>query len=92
MRRGQTGTYETTSAGGEKVRAFVPAPLPPRPPLVFAGDLQFALEAATLAVGRLDGVSTLLTDKSLFLYAYIRKEAVHDRLNAHHGNFHRRSG
>lgn len=76
MRRGQTGTYETTSAGGEKVRAFVPAPLPPRPPLVFAGDLQFALEAATLAVGRLDGVSTLLTDKSLFLYAYIRKEAV----------------
>jgi cell filamentation protein, protein adenylyltransferase len=76
MRRGKTGTFEITAAGGEKVRAFVPAPLPPAPPLVFDGDLQVALEGAVLAVGRLDGVSTLLSDKSLFLYAYVRKEAV----------------
>jgi len=54
----------------------VPDPLPPIPPLSFDGGLQHALEAATLAVGRLDGVSTLLPDKSLFLYAYVRKEAV----------------
>jgi Fic family protein len=40
------------------------------------GDLQRRLEAAILAVGRLDGVSTLLTDKSLILYSYMRKEAV----------------
>jgi Fic family protein len=76
MRRGETGTYESTTAGGETVRAFIPAPLPPAPPLVFEGDLQRALEAAVLAVGRLDGVSSLLTDRGLFLYAYIRKEAV----------------
>ncbi|MBM4336329.1 MAG: Fic family protein [Deltaproteobacteria bacterium] len=76
MKRGETGRYEVTSAGGETVRAFVPAPLPPAPPLDFAGDLQAGMEAAVLALGRLDGVSTLLPDKSLFLYAYVRKEAV----------------
>ena len=76
MKRAETGTYEVTSVGGESVRAFVPAPLPPAPPLAFEGDLQQALEAAVLAVGRLDGVSTLLPDKSLFLYSYVRKEAV----------------
>lgn len=76
MDRGETGRYEVTTVGGEQVRAFVPSPLPPSPPLVLDGSLQQALEAAVLAVGRLDGVSTLLPDKTLFLYAYVRKEAV----------------
>lgn len=76
MKRGATGHYEVTAVGGETVRAFIPAPLPPIPPLTFEGDLQRALELAVLALGRLDGVSTLLPDKSLFLYAYVRKEAV----------------
>lgn len=76
MRRGETGQYEVTAVGGERVRAFVPAPLPPTPPLAFEGELQRVLEAAVLAVGRLDGVSALLPDKALFLYAYVRKEAV----------------
>jgi Fic family protein len=76
VRRGETGRYELVTAGGEPVRAFVPAPLPPAPPLAFEGGLERALEAAVLAVGRLDGVSTLLPDKALFLYAYVRKEAV----------------
>jgi len=76
VKRGETGTYVLTTAGGETVRAFVPKPLPPEPPLVFDAGLQKALEAAVLALGRLDGVSTLLPDKSLFLYSYVRKEAV----------------
>jgi Fic family protein len=76
MQRGETGRYEVTSVGGEQVRAFVPAPLPPVPPLVLEGTLQQAFESAVLALGRLDGVSTLLPDKALFLYAYVRKEAV----------------
>lgn len=76
MKRGETGRYEVIAVAGERVRAFIPAPLPPVPPLVFDGALQQALEAAVLALGRLDGVSTLLPDKSLFLYAYVRKEAV----------------
>lgn len=76
MQRGVTGRYEVTSVGGEKVSAFVPAPLPPVPPLAIDGILQQALESAVLAVGRLDGISTLLPDRALFLYAYVRKEAV----------------
>jgi len=76
MKRGETGTYEVTTYGTEEVRAFLPAPLPPIPSLELAGDLQRVLEAALLALGRLDGVSTLLPDKSLFLYTYVRKEAV----------------
>jgi len=76
MKRSETGRYVETSVGGEKVRAFVPLPLPPVPPLAFDGALQRALESAVLAVGRLDGVSALLPDKALFLYAYVRKEAV----------------
>ena len=76
MKRSETGRYEMTTVGGEQVRAFVPMPLPPVPPLLMDGALQPLLEAAVLALGRLDGVSTLLPDKSLFLYAYVRKEAV----------------
>ena len=76
MKRGQTGSYEVTTFGGEPVRAFLPYPLPPAPPLVLGGELQGVLEAAVLALGRLDGVSALLPDRSLFLYAYVRKEAV----------------
>ncbi len=76
MQRGEIGRYESTSAGGEQVRAFVPAPLPPDPALLLDGPLQQALEAATLALGRLDAVSMLLPDDTIFLYAYVRKEAV----------------
>src|SRR5687767_10674122 len=76
MKRGSTGRFETTSVGGERVQAFVPAPLPPEPPLVLNGRLQALLESAHLALGRLDGVSALLPDVTLFLYSYVRKEAV----------------
>jgi len=76
MKRACPGRRQTTSTAGESVRAFVPPPLPPKPPLQLDGVLQQALEHATLALGRLDAVSTLLPDPSLFIYAYIRKEAV----------------
>ena len=76
MRRGEAGTYESTTISGEQVRAFVPLPLPPNPALALGGSLQRTLEAATLALGRLDAISTLLPDDTIFLYAYVRKEAV----------------
>ncbi len=75
MNRGITGRYEVTVAGGEAVRAFIPAPLPPVPPLDLA-VLQVRMEKAQIALGRLDGLSGLLPDIKLFLYTYIRKEAV----------------
>ncbi|MCG8588129.1 MAG: Fic family protein [Proteobacteria bacterium] len=76
MKRGESGRYEVTTVGGERVRAFLPDPLPPAPPLVLEAGVQQMLEAAVLALGRLDGVATLLPDKALFLYTYVRKEAV----------------
>jgi Fic family protein len=76
VKRNRSGTYETTSAGGETVKAFVPAPLPPVPPLAMDGGVRTALDAALLALGRLDGVSSALPDTHLLLYTYIRKEAV----------------
>ena len=76
MRRGPTGTPDLSTHGGETVRAFVPRPLPPAPPLDLGGPLQLLLERAYLAIGRLDSVSTLLPDTHLFLYTYVRKEAL----------------
>ena len=76
MQRGEIGVYESTNVGGETVRAFVPAPLPPVSALVLDGALQRRLEAAALALGRLDAVPMLLPDEALFLYTCVRKEAV----------------
>ncbi len=76
MNRKPTGTYRISTTVGEKVHAFVPLPLPPIPPLEIVGARQLLLEKATLAIGRLDSISTLLPDPHLFLYSYIRREAV----------------
>lgn len=76
MKRKRTGNYETTAAGGETVKAFVPAPLPPVPALAIEGAVRAALDAALLALGRLDGVFSVLPDTHLLLYTYVRKEAV----------------
>ncbi|MES2041014.1 MAG: Fic family protein [Pseudomonadota bacterium] len=76
MQRGKTGTYTSTIAGGIACQAFVPTPLPPQPALDISGKLQTRLNEALIALGRLDAISTLLPDAKLFLYSYVRKEAV----------------
>lgn len=69
------GTYASTSVGGEQVRAYIPPPLPPEPPLEL-GSLHEKLEAANRSLGRLDGTTSVLPDPPLFLYMYVRKEAL----------------
>jgi cell filamentation protein, protein adenylyltransferase len=76
MEREIQGKYITTSAVGETVQAFLPAPLPPVPDIEWAAELRHQFEQAHLALGRLDSISSLLPDTSLFLYMYVRKEAV----------------
>ncbi|OPY00599.1 MAG: Adenosine monophosphate-protein transferase SoFic [Syntrophorhabdus sp. PtaB.Bin184] len=77
MQRGSTGDYVVISTvGDEPVRAFAPRPLPPDPPLVIDDVMRDVLDRALLALGRLDGVTALLPDTRLFLYMYVRKEAV----------------
>jgi len=71
-----TGTYITPSAAGESFQAFVPNPLPPDPPLQLDQQARDLIEKANRALGRLDGITTLLPDVSLLLYFYVRKEAV----------------
>lgn len=70
------GRLVTTVAFNETVNAYVPQPLPPSPPLALTDELMNRLSEADRAVGRLDGVAMLLPDKALFLYMYVRKEAV----------------
>jgi Fic family protein len=70
------GRYVSTVAFDETVQAYVPPPLPPTPALEFSAPLLHKLSEADRAIGRLDGIATMLPDKALFLYMYVRKEAV----------------
>ncbi|MFN2266831.1 MAG: Fic/DOC family N-terminal domain-containing protein, partial [Desulfonatronovibrio sp.] len=76
MKREIQGRYVTISTVGEKAKAFVPAPLPPHPPIDWTPELSNKFDQTLMALGRLDSVSTLLPGTSLFLYMYVRKEAV----------------
>lgn len=72
----------TSSRGGRYVaqptgyRAFIPAPLPPDPPFRFTKELKVLLSQADSALGRLDGSIQTLPNPDLFVYMYVRKEAV----------------
>jgi cell filamentation protein, protein adenylyltransferase len=76
MKRRRTGQLITVPAPGESFQAFVPDPLPPTPALKIDPSLRAELDQALLALGRLDSLASLLPDTSLFLYMYVRKEAV----------------
>lgn len=76
MKRGLQGKYVTVSTVGETVRALVPNPLPPAVPLEISLQLRKKLDEATHALGKLDGMATYLPDVNLFLYMFVRKEAV----------------
>ena len=57
-------------------RAFIPEPLPPRPPLQLDTSLTALLSSADRALGRLDGSVLTLPNPDLFVLMYVRKEAV----------------
>ena len=76
MNRPLQGYYIPISTVGEKAQAFVPAPLPPAPPIEWTPGLLTAFDAASRALGRLDSASSLLPSTPLFIYMYVRKEAV----------------
>ncbi len=69
----RAGRYLTQTTG---YRAFIPAPLPPHPPLDFSGELHVLLSQADRALGRLDGSIKTLPNQDLFVFMYVRKEAV----------------
>jgi Fic family protein len=72
-----TGHYVPGSMGDSRYQAFIPDPLPPAPPLDLSShDLIARKERADQALGRLDGITLMLPDPELFLYQYVRKEAL----------------
>ena len=71
----RAGTFVQQQGGTEGFAAFIPAPLPPVPPLEFSPELQRIHESAVHAVGQLEGVSRTM-DPDRLLYMYVRKEAV----------------
>ena len=74
--RGTTGEYDTRHLGEEAIHAFVPHPLPPNPGPEVTGRRARMHEQALVACGRLDSITQLLPEPDLFLYAYIRREAL----------------
>ena len=69
----RAGKYITQPTG---YRAFIPEPLPPDPPVDLTGELLVKLSEAQMALGRLDGSIQTLPDSDLFVFMYVRKEAV----------------
>ena len=69
----RAGRYITQPTG---YRAFIPESLPPKPEISLAGELQGLLSAADRALGRLDGSVLTLPNPDLFVFMYVRKEAV----------------
>ncbi len=72
----ETGDYEEVFIQSHRTRAFVPYPLPPNPPIEWSTALAERRDEANQALGRLDGIIRILPEKQLFLYQYVRKEAV----------------
>lgn len=69
----RAGRYVSQATG---YRAFIPTPLPPSPPVLISGEIQKLLSQADLALGRLDGSIQTLPNPDLFVFMYVRKEAV----------------
>ncbi|ADK83572.1 filamentation induced by cAMP protein Fic [Desulfarculus baarsii DSM 2075] len=76
MKRKLQGRYTPISTVSEPAKAFIPNALPPRPPIEWTPELRSKFDQALVALGRLDSLSVLLPESSLFLYMYVRKEAV----------------
>ena len=74
--RRTTGRYEDVFIQSRRSRAVIPNPLPPEPPIEWHPELSERRDEANQALGRLDGIIRILPEKQLFLYQYVRKEAV----------------
>lgn len=69
----RAGSYVRQPTG---YKAFLPKSLPPEPPIAFDGEFMALLSKADLALGRLDGSTETLPNPDMFVFMYVRKEAV----------------
>lgn len=70
---GRAGTYVEQPKG---YKAFMPSPLPPNPPITQDEELTYLLSHANLSLGKLSGLASVISDPDLFVYLYVRKEAL----------------
>lgn len=73
MTVGRAGRYMQQPQG---YRAFIPNDLPPVPEVSMDDEMWTLLSQADRALGRLDGATETLPNPDLFVYMYVRKEAV----------------
>lgn len=76
MNKNHTGDYKITAIAGERVKAFIPSPLPPIPGIDISPALKQSHDQDLIAIGELNSLTSLLPDYSLLFYSYVRKEAV----------------
>lgn len=76
MHRPTPGHYVTVTTATEPFQAYVPAPLPPAPPIDWSPALRRRFDDALVALGRVDALSAHLPNAALLLYNFVRKEAV----------------
>jgi len=69
----RAGQYVEQIAG---YKAFIPNPLPPKPEIIMDQEMWDLLSQADRALGRLDGATDALPNPDLFVFMYVRKEAV----------------
>jgi Fic family protein len=74
-KKDRIGYFVETSVTGERAKAYVPKALPPHPPLDVASTMSL-YDRARGALGQLDGITTILPAAPLFLFMYVRKEAL----------------
>jgi Fic family protein len=73
MNSGRAGGYVSQPSG---YRAFIPSALPPDPAVEIDLEMQRLLSEADRALGRLEGSIQTLPNPDLFVFMYVRKEAV----------------
>ena len=72
----RAGSLITQQSGPDGYKSFVPSPLPPDPPLKYDEEMNNLVESANRALGRLDSITSILPNPKMFMFMYVRKEAV----------------
>lgn len=72
----RSGEYRTNLSGTMQYASFIPSNLPPNPPIEMDDELIQLLMAAHRSIAKLEGISSLIPNANLFVYMYVRKEAL----------------
>lgn len=72
----RAGTYKKNLSGEIAYNSFVPAVLPPNPPIELSDEIVEILVKANRQIALLEGISSRIPNIDLFISMYVRKEAL----------------